>query len=242
MKKLSVWSPRPDALPIETLSPCVTLYGLPMLTITPLQLDKPQIQAVLSADALFYVSQYAVTALFEQVAVSALKDKIHIAIGEKTAKTLINHEIYPTLTAKPPFNSEALLTDRDFQALSFSSLALVSGQSGRQLLEKNLRQQGKKVMRIITYQRDKCHVNSQTMVKFLHDYAINAVLLTSCEVVDAVATQLQRGGNHDFYRLPAFALSQRIADYAKLLGFTQVIVADYANRSALYDKMSAWCD
>ncbi len=244
MSKLSVWSPRPNALPMEKLSASVSIYGLPMLSISPIPLTDTQIDTILSADALFYVSQYAVTSLYSQISsdqlTNKLSDKIHIAIGNKTADTLSAIGISPTIVAKPPFNSENLLTDSDFQSLDFNHLALISGQTGRKLLEKTLKKQGKKISRIVTYQRDKCDVTSQVMIKFIHTNAINSVILTSCAIVDAVTNQLKQGVAPDFWHFPAFALSQRIADYAEKTGFTQVIVVNSANQRALYDKIREW--
>lgn len=240
MEKLAVWSPRPDARPVEVLSSAVTIYGLPMLAIVPLSLNNTEKQAVDSAQALFYVSQHAVHSLLSQFHSDALMDKMHIAIGEKTAAALINAGLSPTLVARPPYNSEALLADKDFQRLPFSALAIICGQSGRQLLGQTLQQQGKKVSRIVSYRRDKCHVAPQDMVEFTRSHSINALMLTSCEVADAVAEQLQRGGMADYWHCPTFALSRRIADYATDLGFTQVIAAPHADQKTLYKNMMAW--
>ncbi len=242
INKLSVWSPRPNAKPIEKLSASVSIYGLPMLEISPIPLTDEQIEMTLSADALFYVSQYAVTSLFSQISTDKLSDKIHIAIGNKTAETLSAIGIMPSFVTKPPFNSESLLTDSEFQSLDFHHLTLISGQKGRQLLENTLSKQGKKVSRIITYRRDKCNLNREFMIEFINTYKINSVMLTSCAIVDAVASQLKQGIAPDLWHFPAFALSQRIADYAEKIGFTQVIIVDSANQDALYDKMVTWCD
>ncbi len=242
MNKLSVWSPRPNALPIEKLSPSISIYGQPMLEISALSLTDEQIHTVLSVDALFYVSQYAVTSLYSQIASDKLADKIHIAIGTKTADTLSGVGVTPTFVTKPPFNSESLLADSDFQSLNFKHLALISGQKGRKLLEKTLGEQGKKVSRIITYQRDKCDVSREFMVEFINTYKINSIMLTSCEIVEAVANQLKQGIAQNLWHVPAFALSQRIADYAEKIGFTQVIVVETANQGALYDKIMVWHD
>ncbi len=242
MKKLSVWSPRPNALPVENLSASVSIYGLPILNITPTPLSDKDIEVTLSADAFFYVSQYAVTSLFTQISTEELTDKIHIAIGEKTAETLSAIGITPTFVTKPPFNSESLLVDKTFKALPFKHLALISGQSGRRLLEKTLSEQGKKVSRIITYRRDKRNLSPKVMVEFLSAHKINAVMLTSCAIVDAVANQLQGGVASDVWHFPAFVFSQRIADYAKKIGFTQIIVVGSANRLTLYDRIAGWHD
>ncbi len=237
---LSVWSPRPNAPMQETLSPTVSIYGLPVLEIAPVTLSDKQIKTVLSVDALFYVSQYAVNSLFAQIPAETVTDKIHLAIGEKTAASLSAAGIHPTLTAKPPFNSEALLADIALQSLSFDTLALVSGQDGRRLFADRLEQQNKKVVRIISYQRNKCHISSQNVIEFLDVHAINAVMLTSCAVVDAIAGLLPDEMASEVWQFPAFALSRRIASYAEHAGFTQVIAADSANRTALYAKMLAW--
>lgn len=237
---LSVWSPRPGAPEKIEVSSTVTLYGLPMMAIAPVAIEAEHQRGVQTSDALLFTSQHAVEHLCSQLPPRLLAGKHIIAIGEKTAATLRQCGLSVTLSAKAPCNSESLLADEAFHMLEYDSVALIAGVGGRQVLESTLTQLGKKVIRVACYRRDKCHVAPQIMLEFINNYGINAIVLTSCEIVDAVVCQRQRGGMPPDWQIPAFALSQRIADYAKSLGFSQVIVAEEASQASLYHRLQTW--
>lgn len=240
--KLSVWSPRPNAQAIDIVNSDIVLLGLPVIETTLISLtpcDKAFLEA---ADTLLFVSQQAVKHLSQQCSVNTIAGKQLIAIGQGTAGALLKLGLAVTFTAKSPFNSEALLADIAFQRLLMQQIAIVCGRGGRQLLTQQLTKQGKKVERITCYRRDKCHLSAQVMVKFIENHAINAIILTSCDVVDAVSTSLQRSGLLSFLQVPVFALSQRIAWHAEAVGFTQVIVAHQASRESLYQSITTWLE
>ncbi len=243
MNKLSVWLPRPNAQEKISLSPEVTLYGLPAINIEPVALSEKDFQSFLQADALFFVSQHAVHCFFSQLPNqyrhSAMAKQI-IAIGDKTAGALRENKANVTLVARPPFNSESLLADKRFLQLSVSHIGIVCAEGGRRLLSDFWQSQEKKVTRLICYRRNKAKLSPQVMVKFLDEYYIRAISVSSCEIADAVLANLVASGREDFRRWPVFALSQRIADYLVKLGFQQVVVAESANQQSLNQSILTW--
>lgn len=241
--KLNIWSPRPDALPQEQIAPQVCLYGLPAIAIVPIALSEAQRQYIAQAEALLFVSAHAVQCLMDlwgADAVTVFSSKQLIAIGHRTESALQGKGLSVFLTAKPPFNSEALLADPRFQSLSATSVALICGVGGREILQKALQKKDKEIRRIACYRRDKCPLPAQVMVEFINKCAIGGILLTSCAVAEAVASALSACEREAYWQLPVFALSHRIAEHARGLGFSQVVSADSANRQALYAMIVDW--
>ena len=111
-KQISVWSPRPSCDKVRVLSDSVTVYGLPAIKITTIELNYWQKQIVLASEAVLFVSQHAVKSLLSQLSIQDLKNKHLISIGEKTAKTLKDYGLPVSYTAKLPYNSEILLISK----------------------------------------------------------------------------------------------------------------------------------
>lgn len=238
---LALWSPRPDAVALEHLSPSISLHGLPAIQLAAIAINQPQRQQLARSSVCFFVSQHAVTQLLNQINLDELAAKTLVAIGEKTAACLAEYGLTAAMTAPPPHTSEALLALPTFQALDYQHLAIICGLGGRTLLQQTLADLGKTVYRIPCYQRDMCDLSPQTMIKFISEHSINGVMITSCRVADAVFAALQ-ATNRDFFHYPMFALSQRIGDYLSTLGFTEIIIADAANRQSLHQTIITWWD
>lgn len=231
-KSLAVWSPRPDAKGRVLLSDKVAIYGLPAITITARVLEQDDIAWVKNADTCLFVSHNAVSQLLSQLPTDSLRQQQHIAIGKRTAAALHAHELTVSSVANPPFTSEALLATPEFQALTIRQLALCCGVGGRTVLQKTLTEQGITVKRIECYQRNKAKLTAQNMVEFTRERQINAVLLSSCGIADAVVESLSQACIA-FQSWTVFAFSERIAEYAQSLGFSDVIVVPTTNQQLL---------
>lgn len=240
-KHLALWSPRPNALAVQRLSPQITLYGLPSIQITQLPLSTQQQARLQQAQVCLFISQHAVSQLLSQISTDELTNKTLIAIGEKTAHTLTANGLSVDITAVAPHTSEALLAMPTFQQLAYHRLAIICGHGGRKRLQKTLTALEKKVSRITCYRRDMCDLSRQTMLEFTSKYSIAGVIVTSCRIADAVLAALCTE-EKDFFHCPMFALSQRIGDYLSTLGFTQIIVAEAANQQSLNQTIITWWD
>lgn len=238
-KTLNIWSPRPDAEPLERLTPNLTVYGLPLISITPRRLTDQDIARLVTADRLIFTSRYAVLHSVSQLSQHAFSGKILIAIGERTAQTLAECGLTADLTAPPPFTSESLLADPRFQAQSVQQSALVCGVGGRRHLQEQLGTEGKVIHRIECYQRDKANVSPQVMVEFMRKYAIGGVIVSSCEIADAITEQLTTLGTSYGDTWVFFAFSERIGKRLRQR-YQQVFVAESANQHALNQLMINW--
>ncbi len=190
--------------------------------------------------ALIFVSHHAVVCALAQYPPSHFRDKTLIAIGKRTAATLRDQHLPPALTAPPPYHSEALLADKAFQALPCQRIGIVAGEGGRTLLYNKLRQRCELVAKIRCYRRDKIHLSAQVMIEFIDSCAIGGVILSSNAIAEAVANQLEQNKLQQYFELPVFVLSARIAAHAQRLGFSHCIVAEQANRHFLYQRIINW--
>ncbi|MGY0398836.1 MAG: uroporphyrinogen-III synthase [Ostreibacterium sp.] len=240
MSTLAIWSPRPEAETYFQLSPQVVIYGLPIMQITPLLLSDKEKQHIFLADVFIFISQQAAKNFLKQTSAHYLKIKIIIAIGKKTANALGTYGLSPNIIAPSPFTSEALLSNKAFLNIPLKTFALIGGKGGRTLLQDELSNRGRKVYRIECYQRDKSDVTPKIMLEFIDNYNINAGLLSSCEMADMVADIFIPCARHDWWKLPMFVLSKRIATHTKQLGFTNTIVAKAACRETLHETILAW--
>ncbi|PID61284.1 MAG: hypothetical protein CR974_04310 [Gammaproteobacteria bacterium] len=238
---LAIWSPRPAPLgeskAPEWLADQIVVYHLPVLAIV----SQPVSAAALEAlDALIFTSYYAVREALAQLPRQRLASLQRIAIGKRTESALRDAQLAPIMTAPPPHNSEALLASPAWQTLSCQRLGIVCGVGGRRLLQDELAKTRQHVRRIACYRRDKIHLLPEFMVKFVDDYSIGGIILSSNDVVDAVASQLNRANLRQCFRLPAFALSARIAAHAETLGFEHLVIAERANQHFLYQRIINW--
>lgn len=239
MEKLAIWSPRPDAKRCFQLSETVYIYGLPAIKIVPLPLTVLQKQAVIEADTYLFTSYNAVEQLLLQVPVTHLMDRQLIAIGIRTAKALESHGLSVTLVADPPFTSESLLAMPAFSDLSMQNVVLCCGRGGRQLLQQALSQKAEKFKRIECYRRNKAELSSEVMIEFIRTHRIASIIISSCEIAEAVAASLAQT-RFDYWHWPVFVFSQRIADYANSLGFKEVIVAPQSDQQSVNQVILAW--
>lgn len=239
MKKLAIWSPRPDAQKHFQLSEAICIYGLPAIQIAPLKLTGSQRLAVVEADTYLFTSYNAVDQLFLQIPFSQLKDRQLIAIGIRTAKALESYGLSVTLIADPPFTSESLLAMPAFSHLSMQNVVLCCGRGGRPLLQQALSRKAEKFKRIECYRRNKAKLSTKVMIEFIKTHRIAGVIISSCEIADAVVANLAQTSS-DYWHWPVFVFSQRIADYAKSLGFKEIIVAPQSDQQSVNQAILAW--
>lgn len=238
-KSLAIWSPRPDAQEVVRLSDDISIYPLPVMTVTTLPLNVGQQQAFHSADTCLFTSYNAVTALASSINVGEWSGKQVLAIGRRTAMALNNVGINVDLVANPPFTSESLLAMPAFQAMSINHVVLCCGRGGRRLLTSHLSQRAKKFERIECYQRNKTKLTAKVMVEFTAEHQINGVIISSCEIADAVIENLSRA-QVNYQHWTAFVFSQRIAEHIKSQGFSEVIVAPQSEQQSLNQAVVAW--
>ena len=155
-----------------------------------------------------------------------------IAIGQGTADELNQAGI--DALVNQGVDSEALLDAPQLQDLSDQRILLVKGVGGRDLLRKTLESRGANVDEIEIYRRTPCDYTDTELHERIRA-PLDAILLTSGEALDALE-QLNLKQRHSLMLLVP---SERIAQQARELGYTNIQISNGASDSAMLDALES---
>ncbi len=134
--------------------------------------------------------------------------------------------------AIPPGNhSEGLLALEALQHMTDKKVLILRGMGGRELLANTLRERGAKVDYCELYERQAITFQPGQLATLLRESQIHYALITSGEMAQQLAEQLQ--GDASLLNLQLVVPSIRIQDIALSLGFDQVTVCDHIQAQTL---------
>lgn len=242
---INVWMPCPEwqikAIGDSAKLQGVNFHSLPVIDIE--FIDNTRLSSQLnSADTLLFTSQNAVLGCLQTKSlVELLKQKKIVAIGQATATKLAEYAIHCDYVARPPFTSESLLEDERFWVLNFKSVAVVSGEGGRDVLLRQISERHVNIEKVSVYRRHKTKIPPRNMIEFLRLNNITAVAMTSVEIAEAVTTALKDAGlSERLQSLVVFTFGKRIEKACQALGYSQVYSAEMASQSALLELITKW--
>lgn len=208
-----------------------TALHLPLLETRPLTLNNEAHEFLTRADSLVFPSANAV-----RHTLSYWRPPVQqrcISIGKRTTEALIQAGITPSLTAPPPFNSEALLSAWQPQQ---ERIAIMSAAGGRQQLAETL-SNANQVYTLYVYERfcpsntwpfsanqrfDVIFIESvQTLKNFVQLAPQTVLKLLKCQAT--IAT-----------------ISERAAQAAQALGFLHTLYPEYASEEAMIQAATTW--
>ncbi|MCK5725328.1 MAG: uroporphyrinogen-III synthase [Thiotrichaceae bacterium] len=177
----------------------------------PLSLDKNTIIIFTSVNAVNYGLEY-----FTHRNISLSQHKI-LAIGAKTTQQLIKHDLYISVQAKAPYNSESLLKlpilNEDIQQ---QSILIIKGQGGRGFLKRELLNRKASVQGLSVYQRTLPKIEKAVLAT-LYKAPIDIIMLTSVESTQNLMTLLAEQPPAWLTQAQLLLGSPRIADKIKSL-------------------------
>lgn len=148
----------------------------------------------------------------------------NIAIGKSTALALEKIGEKTPLTAPPPYSSESLLKIYKPQN---KTIAIIAAEGGRTLLQKTLEQQNH-CQTIYAYKRILASHKAPEALKIA-----NILFINSAAALNALSTICtQQEFNLLQYKTCLIALSPRIADLAKKMGFKHTLSSAIATEDA----------
>ncbi len=155
------------------------------------------------------------------------------AIGRGTADELENYGI-PT-QVNQGIDSEALLSIDALQHIAEQRILIIKGTGGRDLLAQTLTARGAKVDLAEIYTRTSPSYSETELAQAL-DSRLDAILVTSGEALSNLDAMLKT--RPEIKQLPLILPSQRVADLANMLGFTDPLVANGADNYAMLDTLN----
>ncbi len=154
------------------------------------------------------------------------------ALGGGTVDALREAHLSVDVSPTEDWSSEGLLDDEAFQELAHKNVALICGESGRELLAETLTIRGVNLTNIIAYQRCLPQVDVSKYVRLLQEHKIDIVLCTSGEILYNLKILLEKAWA-DLRTVPVVVISERMKLLAKQLEFETILLAKNASHPAM---------
>ena len=216
----------------------------PVLEIQDVQDQRPLLDLIVRLDQFdlaIFISPNAVSKAMNLIGkkwpLQALPSGLKIAtIGEGGVRELQKFGINEVITPTERFDSEALLALTELQQLAGKRVVIFRGEGGRELLGNTLVQRGATLEYAVCYRRSKPEVDARAVTALLQAWARNqlhAITVTSSEGLRNLFGMLGEPGQPWLKQTPVFVPHERIAQVARELGLTKVIVTTSGDEGLL---------
>ena len=217
----------------------------PTIEICPTEAPPPILHSPDKLDGFEYaifISSNAVDQTFKRLDKKKLPDSLKcVAIGNKTALALKQHD-QPVATApKTGYTSEALLALPEMQSMQNKNVIIFRGEGGRELLAETLRERGASVTYAEVYRRClPAYSNAQIKI-FVKEGAVSVITITSAESLNNLAILFSRINENHLRGLPLILGSSRMLETVQKIGFKHPpMVADNPSDEAMLQALSRW--
>lgn len=146
------------------------------------------------------------------------------AVGRGTARELAARGVTEVLAPSDQADSEALLALPQLAAVEGLRVILFRGEDGRTLLAEVLTARGAQVIHAVCYRRVRPQADPGAVLKAWRAGRIAAVTVFSRDSLDGLFELLGTQGQGLLQQTPLFVPHPRIAEHARQLGCTEVIV------------------
>jgi uroporphyrinogen-III synthase len=155
------------------------------------------------------------------------------AVGQGTVKALKNFGVESVIAPTARFDSEALLDMAELQQVEGKHVVIFRGEGGRELLGETLKQRGAILEYVSCYRRTKPDVDTAQSLKSWKKMKIGGITITSSEGMRNLSEMLGESGKVWLTGTPLFVPHERIAQVARKLGVTQVILTEMGDEGLL---------
>lgn len=163
------------------------------------------------------------------------------AIGLATANAISAHGLSVNLVAPKPYNSESLLGMSELQNLTGQKVLVIRGEGGREHLAQTLRQRGAEVEYAECYRRARPEIDTRVLHQAWAAEKELLFVVTSNEGLQNLFDLLGQAGRNNLLSSPLVVVSERTANEAKAMGFTQKpLLADSASDEAILNTVKTW--
>lgn len=161
-----------------------------------------------------------------------------IAVGAGTAATLRRHGMAQVISPKR-MDSEGVLGLTELHDAAGQRIGLVSGEGGRGLIERSLRERGAAVVRADVYRREVVEFSPALLQRFDAWPTVATLFVTSAEALGATLDQLDGERRAKLLAMPVVVASVRLRDACAHAGFESIAVAASAQPRDLVERALA---
>jgi uroporphyrinogen-III synthase len=237
-KTIVVTRPRAQAGPLAAA--IAAQGGQPL--IFPLLKIAPAADAQPLADAVARLAEYSLAVFISPNAVDYAVPAIlaqgpwpaglqPAAVGQGTVKALAAHGIAGCIAPSEHFDSEALLALPELAAerVAGRRVAIFRGDGGRELLAETLRARGAEVDCVTCYRRSGPAGDVAPLLAAWRAGRLAALTVSSSEGLRYLVDLLDAEGRAWLQKTPVFVPHARIAENARALGLSNIILTDAAD-------------
>lgn len=158
-----------------------------------------------------------------------------VAIGQGTVKTLAAHGIRGCVAPRERFDSEALLElpELAVDKVQGKRVAIFRGDGGRELLAETLRERGATVDCITCYRRSGPTMGAAPLIAAWQNGQLDALTVSSSEGLRYLHDLLDSEGRAFLQKTPIFVPHGRIAESARALGLSKILLTEAADAGIL---------
>jgi uroporphyrinogen-III synthase len=129
------------------------------------------------------------------------------------------------------WNSEALLASPVLLGVQGKKIAIIRGETGREVLADVLSQRGAHVDNMIAYRRVISKVDVQPYKNLITAHEIDIIICTSNEILQNLTSLL------GVQPVPLMVISERMLSFARKLGFKYLYLAKNASHDAIISEL-----
>ncbi|MDI6745662.1 MAG: uroporphyrinogen-III synthase [Rhodocyclaceae bacterium] len=154
-------------------------------------------------------------------------------VGHSSEQALARHGIGDVVAPQERFDSEALLALPPFADMSGQQVIIFRGDGGRDLFGDVLKARGAAVDYVTCYRRAKPALDPAPLLRLWSDGHLDALTVTSSEGLRNLYEMVGKLGQSWLKKTPTFVPHARIAEQARALGLTQVVLTGPADAGLL---------
>lgn len=163
------------------------------------------------------------------------------AIGQGTARKLVEAGRPADVFPSDKFDSEALLAMHELQSVSGQQIVIFRGEGGREHLANTLRERGAHVDYIECYRRVQPETNTRELAENLAAETVDAIVVTSNEGLQNLFDMTDTRYRPSLLKVQLFVVSERGQELAVSLGFTKpAITVSKASDQGIIESLLRW--
>lgn len=215
---------------------------LPTVEIAPIAFDHHALEnaknALAKVEMMFVASQNAIGCIPPALLAQCQKHKNLkiMTMGKATSEAVVRNGLPVFFTSPPGGTSETLLNQNFLQqeAIAGKTIALLAGEAGRTLLADVLTQRGANILWLKVYQQQCPPLHLSTLFSAWEKQSVNhCFVVTSANALNNFYTAVPEQNTLWLLSKPCIVVSERVAMYAKQLGFKQVVISHGADDEAI---------
>ena len=221
---------------VQPLRDALTQRGVdsivqPLVDITAIPVEDRELVTLHPGDICIFISANAVDQGLANLApqLKALGCAI-LAVGNATARAVSAAGFDVSVPSRA--DSEGLLALDALHDVDGKQVVIVKGEGGRGLLAEALKERGALVVSYVCYRREPCEVDAGQFCWQLCERDNLVFQASSGELLEQLTQLLGRGGQPNLLDCPVVVPSERVAEIAEGLGWTEVKTASGAGDEA----------